>query len=114
MNGKAKILIVDDERIVRESLFHWFEEEGYVVDTAECGEAALKKFDKGKFDLFLLDMKMPGMSGIEQLKEKLEEIIKPDNLIGESQQMERIFDLIYTVAPTDTTVMIRGESGTGK
>ena len=179
MNGKAKILIVDDERIVRESLFHWFEEEGYVVDTAECGEAALKKFDKGKFDLFLLDMKMPGMSGLEllkkikesdpgaivilitafasvptaitalkdgaydyitkpvdpdelahlvkkaveqrelkieneQLKEKLEEIIKPDNLIGESQQMERIFDLIYTVAPTDTTVMIRGESGTGK
>ena len=149
------------------------------VDIAENGEAALRKFDKGKFDLLLLDMKMPGMSGLEllkkikesdpdtivilitafasvptaitalkdgaydyvtkpvdpdelahlvrkaveqrelkiendQLKEKIEEIIKPDNLIGESQQMKRIFDLIHTVAPTDTTVMIRGESGTGK
>ncbi len=179
MNNNAKILIVDDEKIVRESLFHWFEEEGYTVDIAESGEAALRKFDKGKFDLFLLDMKMPGMSGLEllkkikesdpdaivilitafasvptaitalkdgaydyvtkpvdpdelahlvrkaveqrelkieneQLKEKIEEINKPDNLIGESQQMKRIFDLIHTVAPTDTTVMIRGESGTGK
>jgi len=179
MNGKAKILIVDDEKVVRESLFHWFEEEGYTVDTAESGEDALRKFEKGKFDLFLLDMKMPGMSGLEllkkikesdpdsivilitafasvptaitalkdgaydyvtkpvdpdelahlvkkaveqrelkieneQLKEKIEEINKPDNLIGESQQMKRIFDLIHTVAPTDTTVMIRGESGTGK
>jgi len=38
----------------------------------------------------------------------------PDNLIGESIQMKKIFDLITTVAPTDTTVIIRGESGTGK
>ena len=38
MNTKEKILIVDDEKIVRESLFHWFEEEGYEVDTAEDGE----------------------------------------------------------------------------
>lgn len=176
---KEKILIVDDERIVRESLFHWFEEEGYHVETAEDGETALRKFDKGKFDLILLDMKMPGMSGLEllskvkeidkdcivilitafasvptaikalkdgaydyvtkpvdpdelahlvkkameqkalkveneQLKGSIEEIIKPDNLIGESLQMKKIYDLIHTVAPADTTVMIRGESGTGK
>src|SRR5690554_1188329 len=179
MNGKIKILIVDDEKIVRESLFHWFEEEGYEVDTAESGEEALKKFEKGKFDLFLVDMKMPGMSGLEllkkikendpdsivilitafasvptaikalkdgaydyvtkpvdpdelahlvknaleqkslkteneMLKENIEEIVRPDNLIGESVQMQQVFDLIHTVAPTDTTVMIRGESGTGK
>jgi len=68
MNSKVKILIVDDEKIVRESLFHWFEEEGYIVDIAESGEEALKKYEKGKFDLFLLDMKMPGMSGLELLK----------------------------------------------
>jgi DNA-binding NtrC family response regulator len=49
----------------------------------------------------------------EQLKGSIDEIIKPDNLIGESSQMKKIYELIHTVAPTDTTVMIRGESGTG-
>jgi DNA-binding NtrC family response regulator len=178
-NKKEKILVVDDEKIVRESLFHWFQEEGYQVETAEDGETALRIFDKNKFDLLLVDMKMPGMSGLEllakvkeidkdtivilitafasvptaikalkdgaydyvtkpvdpdelehlvkkaleqkslrveneQLKGSIDEIIKPDNLIGESAQMKKIYELIHTVAPTDTTVMIRGESGTGK
>ncbi|MDP3684033.1 MAG: sigma-54 dependent transcriptional regulator, partial [Ignavibacteria bacterium] len=49
-----------------------------------------------------------------QLKENIDEIIKPDNLIGESFQMKKIYELVHTVARTDTTVMIRGESGTGK
>jgi DNA-binding NtrC family response regulator len=67
MNTKERIMIVDDEKIVRESLYHWFMDEHYEVDTAENGEAALKKFDKDKYDLVLLDMKMPGMSGLELL-----------------------------------------------
>ena len=62
MKQTPKILVVDDEKIVRESLFHWFEDEGYSVDTAEDAVDALKQFDKGKYDLILLDMKMPGMS----------------------------------------------------
>ncbi|MGE5432871.1 MAG: sigma-54-dependent transcriptional regulator [Syntrophomonadaceae bacterium] len=179
MKSKQSILIVDDEKIVRESLYHWFIEEGYDVDTAEDAEAALRIIEKGKYELMLVDMKMPGMNGLElldkvkeidldtifilitafasvptaikalkngaydyitkpidpdelahivekaihqrqlrqeneQLKDKIDEIIKPDNLIGESRQMLKIFDLINTVAQTDTTVMIRGESGTGK
>jgi two-component system, NtrC family, response regulator AtoC len=179
MKEQYNILIVDDEKIVRDSLFHWFEEEGYLVDTAEDGESALKKYEKGKYDLLLLDMKMPGMSGIDLLtkiksfdkdslvilitafasvptaitalkqgaydyvtkpvdpdelahlvkkaleqkslkqenkilRESIEEIIRPDNLIGESLQMKKIYELITTVASADTTVMIRGESGTGK
>ena len=73
MNSKEKILIVDDERIVRDSLKHWFEDEGYSIETAEDGQIALKKFDKGKYDLMLLDMKMPGMSGLELL-EKVKKI----------------------------------------
>ena len=67
MKKQYNILIVDDEKIVRDSLFHWFEEEGYNVDTAEDGESALKKYEKNKYDLLLLDMKMPGMSGIDLL-----------------------------------------------
>ncbi|MCE1166213.1 MAG: sigma-54 dependent transcriptional regulator [Bacteroidetes bacterium] len=68
-----KILIVDDEKIVRESLTHWFEEEGYIIESAENGNEALKVFSRGKFDLALLDMKMPGMTGLELLK-KIKEI----------------------------------------
>jgi len=179
MGTRANILIVDDEQVVRESLTHWFEEDNYTVQSAENGEAALKLFEKNKFDLILLDMKMPGMSGLDVLvkikefdtqvvvilitafasvpsaikalkegaydyitkpidpdelshivekaldqkklinenillKENIDEIVRPDNLIGESPAMKKIFSLIYTVAPTDTTVLIRGESGTGK
>ncbi len=179
MGKKEKILIVDDEKIVRESLYHWFEEDNYEVDTAEDGETALQKYEKGKYDILLVDMKMPGMSGLDlltkvkeidkdalvilitafasvptaitalkngafdyitkpvdpdelahivnkaleqralkieniQLKENIDEIIKPDNLIGESYQMRKVYELVYSVAITDTTVIIRGESGTGK
>lgn len=65
---ESKLLIVDDEKIVRESLQHWFEEEGYIIDTAENGMIALEKFSKNTYDLALLDMKMPGMTGLELLK----------------------------------------------
>lgn len=179
MGKREKILIVDDEKIVRESLYHWFEEDNYEVETAEDGETALQKYEKGKYDILLVDMKMPGMSGLDllskvkeidkdalvilitafasvptaitalkngafdyitkpvdpdelahtvkkaleqralkieniQLKENIDEIIKPDNLIGESYQMRKVYELVYSVAITDTTVIIRGESGTGK
>jgi DNA-binding NtrC family response regulator len=69
MSIKEKILIVDDERIIRESLLQWFENEGYVVDIAESGEAGLKKFIAERFGLLLVDMKMPGLGGLELLKE---------------------------------------------
>lgn len=65
---ESRLLIVDDERIVRESLQHWFEEEGYIIETAENGMSALEKFSKNTYDLALLDMKMPGMTGLELLK----------------------------------------------
>jgi DNA-binding NtrC family response regulator len=69
MSKKEKILVVDDEKIIRESLFHWFENDGYIVDTAESGETGLKKFLAESSDLLLVDLKMPGMGGLELLKE---------------------------------------------
>lgn len=51
---------------------------------------------------------------IAQLKESINEIVRPENLVGESSQMEKIYESINTVAQADTNVMIRGESGTGK
>ncbi len=63
MTGR-RILIVDDETSVRGSLGEWFREDGFAVETAEDGEAALRLMDKGPYDIILLDLKMPGMDGI--------------------------------------------------
>ncbi|MEW6060581.1 MAG: sigma-54 dependent transcriptional regulator [Bacteroidota bacterium] len=65
---KYGILIVDDEAIVRESLTKWFLQDGYKVEAAENASEALKKMDKGPWDVIILDIKMPGMDGMELLK----------------------------------------------
>ena len=64
MNKREKILIVDDEKIIRESLYHWFEDDGYTVEAAESGESALKKFLVESSDLLLVDLKMPGWADL--------------------------------------------------
>jgi DNA-binding NtrC family response regulator len=177
--SKRKILIVDDELSVRQSLQEWFLEDGFDVETAEDGAAALRRMDAGPYDIILLDLKMPGMDGITvqkrirdvdkdaciviltayasvetavealklgafdyvtkpvdpddlsnlvknalkqrelseeniRLKEKVTELAQATPIIGESRKMQRVFELIRTVAETDSTVVIRGESGTGK
>jgi two-component system response regulator PilR (NtrC family) len=171
---KGLILIVDDEKSMCELLSVVLEKEGYTVDTATNGEAALKLFEKGQYDLVLEDLKMPGMDGIELLR-KMKEIDsqavvmvmtafsswetaveamrlgahdyirKPfDNvvvkelvsraveesrilrrradsgespieiMIGHSSAMREVFRLVRLVAPTDTTILLQGESGAGK
>jgi DNA-binding NtrC family response regulator len=69
----SKILIVDDELSVRNSLSEWFLEDGFQVETAESAEAALQKMHQGPYDLILLDIKMPGMDGIT-LQKRIKEI----------------------------------------
>jgi len=59
------ILIVDDEFSVRDSLASWFEADGFRVSTAEDGNEALRKLQDGEWNIVLLDIKMPGMDGIE-------------------------------------------------
>jgi DNA-binding NtrC family response regulator len=173
------ILIVDDELSVRDSLTKWFIEDGYKADSAADAEEALKKLRPGVWDIIFLDIKLPGMDGMElqqrikgidpnatiimitayatvdtavkslkegahdyvtkpvdpdylshlvanvvkqrqllseniQLKERIQELYEIDQIVGDSPAMQKVFELIKTVAPTDTSVMIRGESGTGK
>jgi DNA-binding NtrC family response regulator len=175
----AKVLIVDDETIMRESLAGWLERDGHAVQTARSGEEALKKCRENRFDILLLDIKMEGMSGLEvlrrvkegdadvavvmitaygsiataieamkngafdymlkpfdpnelgvliekitrhqqqarenlYLKEQFKERTRFENMIGQSEPMQKVFDLICDVAPADTTVLISGETGTGK
>ena len=70
---QRKILIVDDELSVRKSLEEWFLEDGFAVETAEDGNAALTKMHSGPYDIIVVDLKMPGMDGIT-LQKRVREI----------------------------------------
>jgi two-component system, sensor histidine kinase and response regulator len=67
-SGMARILVIDDERGIREGCRRVLQAEGYHAETAENGEAGLRAVEAGKFDLLLVDVKMPGMSGIELVR----------------------------------------------
>ncbi|OGU76599.1 MAG: hypothetical protein A2V93_00620 [Ignavibacteria bacterium RBG_16_34_14] len=71
MEHEEKILIVQDDKMIRDSLFCLFEREGFFVNAAESNEEALKKFREDKFDLLLVDLEMMGISGLEQLVKEL-------------------------------------------
>lgn len=179
MSLKANLLVVDDELIVRDSLDKWFREEGYEVTVAENAHDALGKMAAQKFDLALVDIKMPGTDGVElqrrmheidpemlviimtgyasvetavsalkngaydyvskpfdpddiahtvhnalthkrseqenaRLRETVASTVRPQEIVGQSPAMVRVFEAIQTVGPTEATVLITGESGTGK
>jgi len=179
MAEKISIMIVDDEEIIRESFLHWFQKYGYRVETASSAFKALEKLEKSIFDILFVDIKMPGMSGMELLKKvkedcpdtiviiitaygsietaveamklgaadyllkpfkpkqlslvmekviqqrklvseyrymkgRLDEISRFENIIGSSRAMHELFDLIPKVAQSDSSVLIIGETGTGK
>jgi len=69
VNKKPGVLIVDDEQIVCDILYDELNERGYECATAFNGSDALAKLATGDFDLVLLDIRLPGMSGIEVLRE---------------------------------------------
>jgi len=175
----GRLLIVDDELSVRDSLAKWFHEEGYDVGTAEEAGQALTRLAEHPWDAALVDIKMRGTDGIElqrrmheidpgmmvimmtgyasvetavtalkngaydyvtkpldpdeishlvkkalahkrteeenvRLRETVAEVARPEDIIGESAPMQKLFHAIETVGPTDATVLITGESGTGK
>ncbi|OGP78751.1 MAG: Fis family transcriptional regulator [Deltaproteobacteria bacterium RBG_19FT_COMBO_60_16] len=65
----VNILVVDDEEIVRDSLGSWLEEDGYNVEAVESGKKALERLPAKVWDLMLVDLKMPGMDGIQLMEE---------------------------------------------
>lgn len=72
-NKDIGILVVDDELGVRDSLYNWFREDGYQVGTAEDAKEALNKLQQTSWDIVLLDIKMPGVDGME-LQKRIKQI----------------------------------------
>jgi DNA-binding NtrC family response regulator len=175
----SRILIIDDETAIRESLETLLRLEGFLVDSAADGPTGMEKLLQAHYDMLLLDLALPGESGIEllprilarrpelpvimitafgtvgnvvdainagaknfvqkpwdneklladirsaiarsraeqevvQLKRTLKQRYNFENIIGKSEPMLRLFDLVSQVAPSRSTILIQGESGTGK
>src|SRR4051794_3620554 len=68
-----RVLVVDDEKVIREILSDFLTMEGYVVRTVEDGDAALRELERRTYNLVISDLKMPGMGGLELL-EKIAEL----------------------------------------
>ncbi|HEW81067.1 MAG TPA: sigma-54-dependent Fis family transcriptional regulator, partial [Nitrospirae bacterium] len=77
--SKGKILVVDDEKSMREILQIFLENEGYSVSVASNGAAAIEDIKKDIFDLIITDMKMPKASGLDLLKSTKQ--VSPDTIV---------------------------------
>ena len=65
MTKKPRILVVDDEAAMRGALKDWLMEDGYDVESAGSGEEAISMAQDREWEVVLLDLKMPGMDGLE-------------------------------------------------
>ena len=172
----AKILVIDDEKSIRETLKEILEYEDHKVDVAEDGEVGLEQFKNNKYDIVLLDIKMPKKDGIEVLEDIFgiatdvpvvmisghgnidtavesikkgaydfiekpldlnrllvtirnamdrstliketktlkRQVTKTYDIIGDSEPIHKVKDMIEKVAPTDARVLITGPNGSGK
>jgi CheY-like chemotaxis protein len=64
-----RILVIDDEEAIRKSFLLALEDTEYEVDLAESGNKGIELYHKGEYDLVFLDLKMPGLNGVETLRE---------------------------------------------
>ncbi|HXX58272.1 MAG TPA: sigma-54 dependent transcriptional regulator [Thermodesulfovibrionales bacterium] len=176
---RGKVLVVDDDDIIRRICRKILKPEGYTVETCADGLEGLKALHDHSFDLVLTDLMMPDMNGIELLKKirehwpdtevilitgfgtvktavealkygaydyiekpftpeellnivarclerrllivenlrlrrEIHALYRMENIVGMSMAMQKVFQLIATVAPLEATVLLTGESGTGK
>ena len=177
--GAGRILIIDDELAIRESLETLLSLEGYEVTVAATARDGMAQIGERSFDVVLLDLALPDQSGMDllpeihdsnpdqavimitaygtvenavsamqsgatnfiqkpwdneklladvrtavarqkaeeeniQLKRALKQRYNFENIVGKSEPMLKIFDLVAQVAPSRSTVLLQGESGTGK
>lgn len=173
------VLIVEDHDRLRDQLGHFYEQEGFKVATASCGEEGIEKLSQEKFAIVISDVKMPGLDGfqlarhirekypdtdvilitafgnikqaveamklgasdyitkpfqpelirlvsekliekrrlleeVRELRQRVQEEYSLENILSKSPRMLKVFDLIRSLAETDSGVMITGETGTGK
>ncbi len=108
-----RILVVDDELIVRDSLKEWLEEEGFAVDMAGSGAEALDQLAKQAYQLMLLDIKMPGMDGVEVLQKAREQFADINVImmtayatVETAVEAMKIGALDYLVKPFDPATLI--------
>jgi DNA-binding NtrC family response regulator len=99
MTKRARILVVDDEAAMREALRDWLMEDGYEVGLAKSGKDAIIKAGEKSWDVILLDLKMPGIDGIETLK----------RLKGEELNVEAEVLMMTAYATVDTAVQAMKE-----
>lgn len=179
MKRREKILIVDDEEIMRSSLTDWLREDGYETVAVDSGKKAIEEVKKEKFSVALIDLKMPEMDGIQTMKEvrkfqkalpviiitayatvdtavqaikegaydylpkpfnpdeitllikkiiehqklldenvllrkELKKSFQFQDIIGKSNKMQEIFNFVKCISDTKSTILIYGETGTGK
>jgi DNA-binding NtrC family response regulator len=179
VTSPLRLLIVDDEEVIRDVLGTLLEKEGYVVTSASDGAEALALFDAESFDVVLLDLMLPDRSGLEVLREmrrkdpdavvvivtayssiegaieamrdgafhyipkpfKNQEVLLTvkkgtearhlteenrrlrhelskqyglGRIIGKSEAMKKVFELVRLAGPSKSTILVEGESGTGK
>jgi DNA-binding NtrC family response regulator len=173
------VLIVEDHDRLREQLGQFYEQEGFKVTTAACGEEGIEKLSQEKFAIIVSDVKMPGIDGfqlarhvrekypdtdvilitafgnikqaveamklgasdyitkpfqpeairlvseklierrrlleeVRELRQRVQEEHNLENILSKSPKMLKVFELIRSLAETDSGVMITGETGTGK
>ncbi len=179
IEATAKVLVIEDDEVLRQLLIDVLSEEGYHIEASETGEAGLSIMEQDVFDIVLLDINLPGMDGMEvlrlaparqpdaqvvmltafgtvdtaveamkqgafdyinkpfstdellltinraleeqdlrrevaRLRQKARGVGGDIQIVGKSPALERVVDLIARVAPSRATVLITGETGTGK
>ena len=81
MGERARILVIDDDESIRKTITSILEENGYIVDTAESGEEAIRKSKIGFYNLALIDIRLPDMEGTKLLTEMKDTIPKMVKII---------------------------------